>query len=472
MNCPKCGKILEEGAVICPNCGETVVENIAEENVKRSVVSEDVLRNFSDPEHIQNEDEKIVFSESTPKRETEQTEDDDQFFDPDVYLSGSEYGENYSDGGEYSKFYEDGGHDGEPGEAEEKSALGDTDGSDFDIFNYEYSQRGDVEDYNVFDDGIDDSDEDEPDDEDDEDEEDYNSVIVDTKTADSAGSKRTKMVLIAVLILAALVMICGIIYLVFGEQLGLTGTTENSQNSTEPGANQTGESFTITVPNLYNLQYNEAVTKAKEYGLKTEIDYDNSDTVEKGYVIRQSLSAGTKANIGDVITITISLGKEGQEDTTADNTQNTTDPTEESQQTSTDPTEAPTQAPTQKPTEAPTEKPTNPPTTEPPTQPPTTEKPTEPPTTPENNYYLLPDSATRLLTVSDLEDLTLAELELARNEIYARHGRKFATDYIQAYFNSQQWYSGTIDPEDFDYGVLSEIEVANVWFIYDYEHSF
>ena len=50
MNCPKCGKILEPGAVICPNCGETVVENIAEDNgssLKRSVVSEDVLRKLN-----------------------------------------------------------------------------------------------------------------------------------------------------------------------------------------------------------------------------------------------------------------------------------------------------------------------------------------------------------------------------------------------------------------------------------------
>lgn len=101
-----------------------------------------------------------------------------------------------------------------------------------------------------------------------------------------------------------------------------------------------------------------------------------------------------------------------------------------------------------------------------------TEPPTEPPTTPDNNYYLLPDSSTRLLTTSDLENLSLAELELARNEIYARHGRRFDTDYIQAYFDSQQWYNGTIDPEDFDYSVLSDIELANVWFIYDYEHSF
>lgn len=44
--------------------------------------------------------------------------------------------------------------------------------------------------------------------------------------------------------------------------------------------------------------------------------------------------------------------------------------------------------------------------------------------------YILFNSDSIMLTETDLEFLSDRELELARNEIYARHGRKFNTDYI------------------------------------------
>ena len=79
--------------------------------------------------------------------------------------------------------------------------------------------------------------------------------------------------------------------------------------------------------------------------------------------------------------------------------------------------------------------------------------------------YILPESNTRLLTEGDLEGLSAHELMLARNEIYARHGRKFIDEQIQAYFNGKSWYNGTIEAADFDSSVLSEIERANISFI-------
>ena len=41
-------------------------------------------------------------------------------------------------------------------------------------------------------------------------------------------------------------------------------------------------------------------------------------------------------------------------------------------------------------------------------------------------------------------------LQMAINEIYARHGRKFKTDSIREYFEGKSWYTGTIEPEAFD----------------------
>lgn len=75
--------------------------------------------------------------------------------------------------------------------------------------------------------------------------------------------------------------------------------------------------------------------------------------------------------------------------------------------------------------------------------------------------YIIPDSDTRLLTEDDLRSLSDWELKVARNEIYARHGRMFASQELQDYFNSKSWYHGIIAPEAFDESYLSEIEKKN-----------
>ncbi len=79
--------------------------------------------------------------------------------------------------------------------------------------------------------------------------------------------------------------------------------------------------------------------------------------------------------------------------------------------------------------------------------------------------YILPNSSSVLLTQSDISGLTLQELNYARNEIFARHGRRFSSQELQQYFDSKSWYNGTISPEDFDAnytGTLSEVEKKNI----------
>lgn len=85
--------------------------------------------------------------------------------------------------------------------------------------------------------------------------------------------------------------------------------------------------------------------------------------------------------------------------------------------------------------------------------------------------YILPDSSTRLLTDSDVEGLSLQQINYAKNEIYARHGRKFNSSELQDYFNSKSWYNGTIDPDDFTDGMLSSIEQQNVQFLSEKEYE-
>lgn len=53
-------------------------------------------------------------------------------------------------------------------------------------------------------------------------------------------------------------------------------------------------------------------------------------------------------------------------------------------------------------------------------------------------------SSIKELKKSDLEDLSKSELRLARNEIYARHGRRFQDQELQDYFDSQEWTGWTL----------------------------
>ena len=111
------------------------------------------------------------------------------------------------------------------------------------------------------------------------------------------------------------------------------------------------------------------------------------------------------------------------------------------------------------------------PTPEPTALPIVTPEPTQAPTPAPDpaTSYLLPESASRYLTEADLKDLSHEELSLARNEIYARHGRIFKIQAIAAYFNTKTWYRGTVSAADFDYSVFNAYEEANITFISEYE---
>ena len=87
----------------------------------------------------------------------------------------------------------------------------------------------------------------------------------------------------------------------------------------------------------------------------------------------------------------------------------------------------------------------------------------------EENEYALPDSAKRKLKKSDLKGLSKEELRIARNEIYARHGRMFDDKKLQKYFDSQSWYDGTVPASEFSEDVLSSVEKKNVAFIRQFE---
>ncbi len=79
--------------------------------------------------------------------------------------------------------------------------------------------------------------------------------------------------------------------------------------------------------------------------------------------------------------------------------------------------------------------------------------------------YILPDSSQKKVTQEQLAGLTSEQLSRARNEIYARHGRRFKTPELQQYFDSKEWYVPQYSPEEFDKiedSVLSEVEKYNL----------
>ncbi|HEX8723299.1 MAG TPA: YARHG domain-containing protein [Pyrinomonadaceae bacterium] len=72
----------------------------------------------------------------------------------------------------------------------------------------------------------------------------------------------------------------------------------------------------------------------------------------------------------------------------------------------------------------------------------------------------------RLVTEEMLKGLSLHELRLLRNEIYARHGRQFRTEWLAQYFWSQPWYEAREDTKEPE---LSETDRKNVETIVAYE---
>lgn len=90
-----------------------------------------------------------------------------------------------------------------------------------------------------------------------------------------------------------------------------------------------------------------------------------------------------------------------------------------------------------------------------------------------DSEYVLSDSSRRRYTAAALEDYTDDELFVARNEIFARHGRMFGDSYLQRHFESTSWYEPRYTAEEFDSmpTPLNEIEIANVNTILQVERS-
>jgi hypothetical protein len=77
-----------------------------------------------------------------------------------------------------------------------------------------------------------------------------------------------------------------------------------------------------------------------------------------------------------------------------------------------------------------------------------------------------PEASTRYLEVPDVENILPEEIEIIRNEIYARHGYSFTNIKIRRIFDAKDWYIPMgVDIRD----QLTELEAHNIDLLYNYE---
>lgn len=86
----------------------------------------------------------------------------------------------------------------------------------------------------------------------------------------------------------------------------------------------------------------------------------------------------------------------------------------------------------------------------------------EQPAAQEGSEFILPESNLRYMTYHDLKGIDAENLRIAKNEIYARHGRMFQSEDLSQYFNSKSWYSGTVSPDSFSERVFNDFESGNI----------
>ncbi|MEQ8475076.1 YARHG domain-containing protein [Fulvivirga sp.] len=80
-----------------------------------------------------------------------------------------------------------------------------------------------------------------------------------------------------------------------------------------------------------------------------------------------------------------------------------------------------------------------------------------------------PMASTQYLDVPDVENFLPEEIELIRNEIYARHGYSFQNLKIRRIFDAKDWYIPmAIDIRD----QLTELEAHNIDLLYNYEEYY
>jgi len=76
--------------------------------------------------------------------------------------------------------------------------------------------------------------------------------------------------------------------------------------------------------------------------------------------------------------------------------------------------------------------------------------------------FIIPNSSSTRLSESDIRHLSNAELVIAWNEIFARHGFMFGSKALTEWFEKQPWYEPVYPFGTFNYSLLNRTESNNV----------
>lgn len=173
----------------------------------------------------------------------------------------------------------------------------------------------------------------------------------------------------------------------------------------------------IEVPDVVGKVSKDAYDTMNAAGLKYTVVREYSDDVEAEYVLNQEPEAGETVKESDTVTLHISKGVDHPvaETTISQKATSATEPTKSEDKKKSS-----------------------------------------------GGEYIFKNSDKSYINKSDVYKLSEEEMTIALNEIYARHGRKFKSAELQAYFDKQEWYKGTIAASDFDEDSLSGIERSNV----------
>lgn len=253
-----------------------------------------------------------------------------------------------------------------------------------------------------------------------------------------APSNKTAMVIAvsaaSVIAAAVLALLVYVIFFTVPKQPSATPATADSgvaaSAATQPGTDRDAAKI-VVMPNLNGLKEAEAYKRLNAADVRYKIARVNSEEVPFSYVVSQNPSPGSEFPRSEEAVVYISKGR-----------------VNEIIESSTRATAATTAAPSTAPSAA---------------------TGTADVSSLLAADYILPESAAGELTKNDLRRLDQTTLNLALNEIYARHGRKFTDPAIQAHFNTKSWYHPTVSGQDFDMSILNRYEIYNINLITDYQ---
>ena len=145
----------------------------------------------------------------------------------------------------------------------------------------------------------------------------------------------------------------------------------------------------ITVPSVIGLDSKTAFNALTDRGLIYTPEFEYSDTVPEGYVIKQTPTAGTNAVRGDTVKLIVSNG---------------------AKPIVTDPPAPPTEAPRSSYS-----------------------------SDTKDRYNLR--ASERYISRSDISWMSLKQIQFAINEIYAKHGFEFTKEPYKSEFGAMDWYN-------------------------------